>query len=464
MMAKLLSRVMSAVMVILLANHLLPASFGIYVLAMAMAYLASVSMDFGFDEMAVREVSRRPEQTAGMISTILFSRLLLSILNFSALALAYLLFVPWMETTLSLAVLFIAGVMLSMERLIGTFESIFQAHQRMDVQGMTELLGRGTYLVMGYWGILMGYDLERILLLMLVSYAVHFGISLVAYILTIGAGFVKPDLSRIPPILKKTLPFTYFVLLAVFYGHIIVILLTLMEGDHATGVYSAGWKIIVFMGVVPYSFGRALYPVFSRMYQRGAEELGRAYDRSMKYMLMAGMPVTVLLYLMSEDMLSLIYRAEFADTVPIFRTLVWMVPFLFMNGSLKIVLWSSDRTKEASLNLLISVIALVFFSLLFIPIYGVAGAATAVVGAEMVHFLLNYHRVSGFLDPLPLAHLWKPFVATLAMGAVFALLVSRELGMIPLLGTALLTYPVALYLLKGLDRRDLEMFTEMVKR
>ncbi len=454
MIAKLVSRVLTALFVILLANHLLPASFGIFNLAFAIAYITAVMVDFGFDEMAIREVSRAPKRTSEILSTILASRLLLCLLNFGILMILYHLLISYLDTDMTLGILLLVGVMLSIEKISGSFGAIFQAHERMDIQGITEMINRSIYLGIGFTAISMGLDLTNILRLLLLSYLLNLLISLVAYKLVIGERMIKPKYHSIPNSLKTTIPFTIFVLLAVFYGHVIVLLLTVMEGDYATGVYSAGWKIVVFLGVVPYSFGRALYPVFSRKYKEGVKVLNRTYKRSMKYMLISGLPITMALYIVTEDVLGLIYRAEFMDTVPVFRTMVWILPFLFMNGSLKIALWSSDKTSEASTNLFISSISLVIAAFLLIPNYGVIGAAMALVLAEMIHFLTNYHRVSKYLEPLPLAYLWKPFCASLAMGALLFVPIV-DIGLLPILTVSFLVYVGVLYLIKGIDRKDI---------
>ncbi|MFO8110794.1 MAG: flippase [Thermoplasmata archaeon] len=463
MIAKFASRVLSAVLVILLANHLLPVNFGIFNLAFAIAYITAVIIDFGFDEMTVREVSRAKQSTAEILSTVLLSRGLLLFLNFSLLVAVYLLLISYVNTEMTLGVLLIAGTMLAMEKMTASFSAVFQAHERMDLQGITELIWKGVYLTIGFTAISIGLGLESILLLLLISYALYFVVSLSAYSLVIGEGFQKPRVKNIPKSIKTTFPFTVFVLLAVFYGHIVILLLTLLEGDYATGVYSASWKIVVFLGVVPYAFGRGLYPVFSKMYEEGGNMLERAYDRSMKYMLIAGLPITIALYIIADDVLGLIYREEFTATTPVFRTIVWMLPFLFMNGSLKIVLWASNRTFKASFNLFISSVTLIAAGMLLIPVYGVTGAAGAVVIAEMVHFILNYHVVSSFLEPLPVSHLWKPFSASAVMGVVLLLpkIFSTRVFLFYLLISSLLAYAAVLYTVGGVTKKDIYTLTDI---
>lgn len=252
---------------------------------------------------------------------------------------------------------------------------------------------------------------------------------------------------------------------SVIYGHVIIVLLAVFTGSFATGLYSASWKIIIFLGVVPYSFGRAIYPVFSRLYSSGRKVLKRAYLESLRFLLILSLPLTLGLYVIAGDIIQLIYAAEYQQTIHVFRTIVWMLPFLFMNGSLKMVLWSSGRTLESSRNLIVASAVLIISGILLIPSYELYGAAVAIVIAEITHFLLNYHLVSQQLLPVPVHYLWKPYLSSLLMASLLYLptLFDLEISSLWLLPLAMLSYFVFLYILKGINRDDIRLVREMLK-
>ncbi len=177
-----------------------------------------------------------------------------------------------------------------------------------------------------------------------------------------------------------------------------------------------------------------------------------AYRYSLRYLLILSIPLTIGLYIIGEDILGLLYRGEYSETVEVFKIMIWTIPFLFMNGSLKMVLWGSDKTKISSKNLMFASAALIIGGILLIPRYGVVGAAAAIVIAEMIHFFANYHSVTSFMPPLGLSVLWKPYLACGVLAAV--LYAPLGIAGLPL---AVVLYFVVLYVLKGITRDDLSV-------
>lgn len=462
--AKLTSRVLTALFIILLANHLLPRSFGVYNIAISLSYVATVIADFGFDELTIREVSRDKSKAPEMLGNILALRVLLGLLTLSLLYLVYYTIFKELNVKLPVPVLIVAASMILLEKLSGAFIAQFQALQRMEFQAFTTVVSKSVYLALGFIGIYLGFDLFYILLLLFVSYLFNFLISLFVYYSMLNGSIKKPTLNKWPDLVKKASPFTVFIFLSMVYGHVIILLLSIFEGDYSTGVYGASWKIIVFFGVVPYSFGRALYPIFSQHYHSSKKIMKKTYRHSLRYLLVFSLPLTLGLYIIGEDILQFIYRTEFSATVPVFRNIVWMLPFLFMNGSLKMALWGSDKTKDSTKNLALASLVLIVTAIIAIPRLGVVGAAIAVVLAEIVHFMANYRIVTSYLGAIPLTDFWKPYISSVIM-AVF--LYSNEyipLTITPLwlLPIAIALYFITLYLLKGIGENDIKMMKELL--
>lgn len=457
--AKLASRVLTALFIILLANHLLPRSFGIFNFAMGLSYVATVIADFGFDELTIREVSRDKSKGPDMLGDVLVLRILLSLMTIFLLILLYLLIFRETRTDLTLSVLIVAGAMILIEKISGSFIAQFQALEKMELQALTTIVSKSVYLSLGITAILMGFDLLTILLFLLISYLFNLAFSFLIYFKKLKSTISTPELKRWIPIIKQASPFTLFIFTSMIYGHVIILLLSTLQGDFATGVYSASWKIIVFFGVIPYSFGRALYPVFSQHFDSSQKVMQKSYRHSLRYLLLFSLPLTLGLYMIGGDILQLIYQTKFSSTVPVFKTIVWVLPFLFMNGSLKMALWGSDRTKESTKNLALASSVLIISGILAIPRYGTVGAASAIVIAELVYFVANYRVVTSYLKPIPLSDFWKPYLCSLVMVAVLysSTFFEIEISSLWLLPPAVILYFVVLYLLKGIRKHDIEI-------
>lgn len=464
--AQIIARIFSAVFIILLANHLLPSSFGIFNSVMAISYLLTVVVDFGLDEMTVRDISREPDKASDYLGNILFLRAILGIFTIVIIWIIYLIISDNIAIDIPITILLVVLTILTFEKLSNTFSAQFQALERMELQALVTLIWKITYLSLGISAILLGYDLLNILLFLLASYIIQLFLSFIIYRIGLPISKISnPNPKKWVYLLKQSSPFALFVTVSVIYGHVIIVLLAVFTGSFATGLYSASWKIIIFLGVVPYSFGRAIYPVFSRLYSSGRKVLKRAYLESLRFLLILSLPLTLGLYVIAGDIIQLIYAAEYQQTIHVFRTIVWMLPFLFMNGSLKMVLWSSGRTLESSRNLIVASAVLIISGILLIPSYELYGAAVAIVIAEITHFLLNYHLVSQQLLPVPVHYLWKPYLSSLLMASLLYLptLFDLEISSLWLLPLAMLSYFVFLYILKGINRDDIRLVREMLK-
>ena len=463
--AQMIARILSAVFIILLANHLLPSSFGIYNSVIAYSYLFTVVVDWGMDEMTIREVSRQPEKGPQYLSDIISLRMVLGVSTMIVLFTFYYLISAIYGIEIPLAVLTAAMTMLIFEKLSNTFFAQFQAYERMELQAYATLIWKVTYLVLGITAILLGFDLFLILTFLIISYIIQLFVSLVIYKFKLTRSRISlPSPGRWIPHLKRSSPFAVFITVSVIYGQVIIVLVSILSDSFTTGVYSASWKIIIFLGVVPYSFGRAVYPVFSRLYKDRKGTLKHAYLETLRFLLILSLPLTLGLYVIAEDILMLIYTVEYEQTIMVFRTIVWMLPFFFMNGSLKMVLWSSDRTFDSSKNLIGASIVLVVSGVLLIPSYGAYGAAIAIVLAEITHFLLNYHIVSGQLSPAPLAYVWKPYISSMLMAGLLYLpiLLGFKFSLLWLLPLGIGIYFAFLYLIGGIDKEDVMLAREFL--
>ena len=464
--AKFIARILTAVFIILLANHLLPRSFGIFNFALALSYVGTVITDLGFDELTIREVSRDDSKGPMMLGNVLALRVLLAISTISILAITYFILFRETHTALSLPILIVASSMILMEKFSGAFVAQFQALQRMEFQALTTIISKSAYLILGISGILLGYDLLKILILLFVSYLLNLILSFYIYFTRLNGKIQRPKIEQWRPIIKEASPFTAFVFLSMVYGHIIILILSVLEGDFATGVYSASWKIIVFFGLVPYSFGRALYPVFSQHFGSSEKVMQKTYRHSLRYLLLFSLPLTLGLYVIGGDVLQFIYRSEFSPTISVFKTIIWLLPFLFMNGSLKMALWGSDRTIDSTKNLALASVVLVVVGLITIPQFGVIGAAIAVVLAEITHFITNYHVVTTYLGPIPFSNFWKPYAASMVMAGILYSSTFFDMGIssLWLLPPAMIVYFLVLYLMKGIGEHDINIIKELVIR
>ncbi len=465
LIANTTSRLFTAVFIILLANHLMPASFGIYNFAFALSYIASVIPEWGFDALLVREVSKERGKGPTMLSNVFFMRSLLALFSLSVLVLLYFTFIQYWDVDLTLKVLLTVAAMLFLERLSDSFFAYFRANDRMDIQSMVTVVWKIFYLSLGFLAISLGFALFSILVFLLISAIIRLFFSIIVYLNMERTGFEKPNILRWKILLKNASPFAIITFLGMVYGHLIVVFLIFLGGEYTTGVYSASWKIIVFLGLVPHSFGSALYPLFSRQYASEKRALKHTYKHSIRYLFIISLPISIGLFFTGDRFFDLIFIAEYSPAFGLLRILVWMLPFLFMNGSLKMVLWAGEKARSASKNLAIATSVLAIGGLILIPLFGAEGAAAIVVIAEAIHFSANYNHIRSYFGSVEKEVLYKPISAGLVMSALLAAqrfyLADGKIITFTVSAFSALVYFLILYSFGMISRKDIELVKKL---
>ena len=460
--ANTISRIFTAVFIILLANYLLPSDFGIYNFAFSTAFIISVIPEFGFDALTVKKISRDPTKIPEMISDVLTLRTILSFITIIFLWGISEIFLTTLNIDIRFSIILLAFLALFFEKLSGAFFAVFRAKGKMSYQSYIIVLWKIIYLIFGISGILLGYGLFKIIMLILGASIFQFFLSFSFYSVKLDHNLYFPDISRWKSIIFSAYPFALFSLLNMIYGHITIVLISVFEGSTPTGLFSAGWKLIVFLGVIPHSFGRALFPFFTNLYSSNPDSMKKACIRSTRNLLQVAVPITVVLYLITSEVVNLLFTG-YEPTINVFRLLVWMIPFLFMNGSLRMVLWSTDQTIETSKNLLYSSLFLIISGIILINEFGIIGAAGAVVSAEILYFTTNYLKIK-----VSLGNIWSRdliITAMIAFISMIFMLFNESLDFIPkylFIPIYVIIYIAALYYLNAIKKEDIEALKSII--
>jgi O-antigen/teichoic acid export membrane protein len=286
----------------------------------------------------------------------------------------------------------------------------------MGFEAATQIAWRGIQVCLGLAAMAMGFTLLEIMLVMLVSSVFK---ALLGFTLLLGTG-VRPSGERLSQarLVRETMPFAGYEVGNAIYMQISVVLLFMLQTPEDTGWFSAALRVIMFMMLVPSAFDAAIYPVFSRMYERSSADMGLAYNKSIKFSLLGAVPAAVLVAIMARELAAL-FGSNFENTAECLVIVAAMLPLYTLNMLMKTALWSGESQREIARNIWISLGVLVVLSWFLIGRLAFEGAALALVAAEASFLGLN--AVAARKTGLPMGgHLWKPVAAGAAM-AVTAL-------------------------------------------
>lgn len=149
----------------------------------------------------------------------------------------------------------------------------------------------------------------------------------------------------------------------------------------------------------------------------------RLLTRSIHLTALFTLPMSLGATIIAPQLFALIYPASFAEAVPAFQVLIWMVPCLMLAGHFRQALIAANLQRVDVIWVALSALLNVALNLILIPLYGLVGASLAIVVSEFVLAVLGYITITKRVVPLNFARkLLRPLIATLMMALVVWLL------------------------------------------
>jgi O-antigen/teichoic acid export membrane protein len=228
------------------------------------------------------------------------------------------------------------------------------------------------------------------------------------------------------------------------------------------GLYTAPYKIIEVLLFIPSVYSAVIFPVLSRFHVSSKESFQLIYVKSIKYMIILGLPIAAGITILSNDIILLLYQSAFSGSVVALQILIWTVPLLLLTTSFGIILISMNKQVLAIRLTFIYMIFNIGVNLVVIPQFSYLGAAVVTVLTELVNFIMLFYYLSKFICKVPLHKLiWKPALATVIM-SLFIISVHLNIFITVLLATVI--YFALLILFKTFSKGDYNIIRKLVEK
>lgn len=163
---------------------------------------------------------------------------------------------------------------------------------------------------------------------------------------------------------------------------------TLMLGVWADSAdvshYAVAWRTAMLVSFAPLAISTIVQPKFAELYARGdMQSLAATTYRAALLMVACSAPILLVFVAIPEHILS-IFGSGFSDGAVILQILAGGQFINMALGSVGILLVMSGQEKQFRNVLVVSVCAMLLFSVTLIPAYGAIGAATAEASALVV--------------------------------------------------------------------------------
>jgi len=187
---------------------------------------------------------------------------------------------------------------------------------------------------------------------------------------------------------KKVWPLAIVFILSALYFRVDLMMLEVMKGEKAVGIYAAAYKLIEFFAIIPGTVTVAALPGLAGDYPANIEAFRTSFYKTLTVLSVVGGAIGLFLFLFSKQIIPLLYGPLFSDSVLSLRILSGAVFFMFVNGYLAYVTIATNNDKPVALILIVSTILNIVFNYYLIPRYSHVGAAFATLFSEACMVLL----------------------------------------------------------------------------
>jgi O-antigen/teichoic acid export membrane protein len=448
--ARAISKILVLVVVLVTQNALGANQFGQFATVIAISNIASIFNDFGLQVIYLREASKDRSRIQILLANILTTKIPLSLLSGAILVVAIAVLAP------SLSDLFVpVYALLIATSLANLLRSNFYAtgelrYEVVAIAGETVVLFAATLFAaashLGTAGYIWAYT---------ASYAFT---ALFAGAITqrryAKLGFAWNS-SLLMQMLRGGLPLAAGFVLATLYFKIDVLILQGLRGFTQVGYYNAAYKFIEGLSFLPAAAMNAFFPALSVAWREGRDVFTREYTRTFKFLLILGVPATVITAIFAQPIVSLTHALP--QAAPALSILGLTVVFIFIVNTYVFALGAIEKQLLFAALTGASVVVNVILNFVMIPAFptdsGYLASSWATVISEALLLIGGYLAISRTAGWLP----WfLPTVKIIASGAVMAV-VAGMLASNWLLGVALsgLAYLALIWFLGVIPRAEI---------
>lgn len=384
--SQIVSRAIGLLYYIFVARMLSLENFGIYTFTLAFVYNFYPVADFGIERLVLKDVSRDINKASDYFSKLFLLRLLLPI---GAIILFTILGVILGQKPTQLFYFIIFGLTLIPYNLTYLIVSLQNAREKMHFMALANIFSILFSTVIGAFFIYFKLSLPYILsaffwgnLIVLVVFLFNLRKIELSLKLNIDIVFWKK-------IIKESWVFALLTIISVFYLRTSTVMLNLIEGPVATGLFGSAFKFVEGMTLIPQSLAIALFPLSSRLFVTDRLKLKKIYVKGLLVLFICSLPFALSFFFFPDLIVKYSFGSKYLPSVGVFPILGLGIILFFINSLAGNIIQNSPQVKLFLPFLFSNLVVEIILCLVLIPKFFILGSAWAVVGGEIFGLIIN---------------------------------------------------------------------------
>jgi O-antigen/teichoic acid export membrane protein len=198
------------------------------------------------------------------------------------------------------------------------------------------------------------------------------------------------DWKRSIALLKEGTPYFLNTLFGMIYFRIDTVMLSFMVPEVVVGWYGAAYRFFDALMFVPLILTTAVFPVMARLWGSGTDTLNRTVQKSLDYVLIVGVPISVAVFAFARVVINFFYGLrQYGESVPLLKIFAVGSLMLYVDIVIGTVLLASDNQRKLSLLAFGAVFVNIALNYFMIPLFqhkcgdGAIGSAIATLITEL---------------------------------------------------------------------------------
>ena len=461
LISQIIASVCAFIWTILIARYLGVSDYGILGFAISLTGILSILYDYGIGIHIVRHIATDYDSAPKYLGNAIPLKGIYSIIGL-ILILIILVIMKANETTIIVTMLF--AIEQIIRKFIDLLNGSFQAFEEGKYQGIGNTILNTILLIFILITITTDFGIYGIS----ISYILANALALIYEYYVLNKHIVKPHFELDKPFCKSitiaAIPFAISAILYSIYYSIDVVMLTNMVGSYATGIYNATYKLISVLTLFYSVYTAVIFPVMSKFFKNDESLLLVSFEKSIKYLMLAIVPLAVGTVFYSTDIIHLIYGHEYDAASSVLSILIWTVCLLFISGACNTLLNASH--KEVTVTKIYAIAAVFNTALNFfmIPYLSYDGAAITTVLSDVLIVILQAYIIYT-LGHRPNKKLYFDVLKIIVGSGILGIaLYFLNLNMWLAIPVGMIIYFAVVYLLRVFDNDDKYVIKEILGR
>jgi O-antigen/teichoic acid export membrane protein len=449
---KIISTLLGLVAIGMMTRYLGQEKFGWYITVTAFLQFIGILTDFGMIVVTAQMLSEPFHNKIKLFKNLFSFRFFTAIFFFGLAPLIALLFPYPTEVKIAIGVTAIAFLSITLNQV---FVGLYQTKLKMHIQAIGEVIGR-IVLVVGIWLLIKnGSSFLPIMGVVAVSSISH---TIFLWIkarkeITISFAFDWPVWKNI---IKKMWPIAVAIIFNVVYLKGDLILLSVLVPQSDVGIYGAAYRVLDVITQSAMMIMGILLPLMAFAWSRKRKhEFKKYYQQSFDIMMLFAIPMMLGVIILSNKIMQFIAGNEFADSGKILAILSIAVFGVFFGAIFGHTAVAINKQKQTLWIYISNAFIALTAYLIFIPMYGLYGAAWVSVFSELYAGILLFFTIRHYTkEKLRFNTTIKIIFASLVMCLVLKF--TSQLHVLFMILIGMMVYSAVLLLVGGISKKTIK--------